>query len=656
MTTNYPTDKVALTSANIIAERLTALRVLFPEAFTENRIDFTKLRATLGEFVDDRPERYSFTWAGKQDAIRLLQMPTRATLVPAREESINWDTTQHLFIEGDNLEVLKLLFKPYFGQVKMIYIDPPYNSRKDFIYPDNYADPLAHYLEITKQKDDQGNLLTSNPDIEGRYHSRWLSLMYPRLFLARQLLQEDGTLFVSIDDREDFNLRQLLDEIFGSENYLTTFVWVNEGNIDNQSKFKQNHEYIVVYAKNADSVPHSPVVDPNIPDTSKLFRDYVENTIVKNGPKNPISDIVLPIGFPANFEKGTIEPKENFWPKLNHPVYIENFKTINEVVVTSGWSSKQIFEEFIKNDFKAVLDTKNQQTSFWLSPTGAILNRKIRDEERSHVLTVLRSLGTVQNEATKLSEMGLSFDYPKPSELLKYLLSVGRSKGSIVMDFFAGSGPLAQAVLELNQKDSSNRRFILVQLPEPTPYNSNARNEGYSTIADIAKERIRRVIANLQAEADNQLDLTNRTTSEDLGFRVFKLAESNIRPWSGVPAVETPQLALFADVYTQQMQLTIDSLIEGWRVEDVIYEVALKENFGLTCQIAHVPAVTDATIYRVTDLDRNQHFFICLDDIVRLATLKPLLLSSEDLFLCRDAALDDATAANLALQCRLKTL
>ena len=210
-------EPVELETPHIAQDQVDRLREIFPEAFSEGRVDFDKLRATLGEIVDEQPERYQFTWAGKRDGIRLLQTPTRATLVPCREESVAFDSTQHAFIEGDNLEVLKLLYKAYFGRVKMIYIDPPYNTGKDFIYPDNYADPLATYLQITGQQDAEGNLLTSNPETSGRYHSRWLSMMYPRLFLARQLLREDGVIFVSIDDHEVHNLRMLMNEVYGEE-------------------------------------------------------------------------------------------------------------------------------------------------------------------------------------------------------------------------------------------------------------------------------------------------------------------------------------------------------------------------------------------------------------------------------------------------------
>jgi len=640
---------VAKETPNMSVEQIEQLKRVFPHVFTEEKIDWDKLRETFGKAVDERPERYSFNWAGKRDAIQVLQMPTRSTLVPDRDESVNFDTTQNIFIEGDNLEALKLLYKGYFGRVKMIYIDPPYNTGSDFIYPDNYSDPLDSYLKITCQKDSAGNLLTSNPETSGRFHSAWLSMMYPRVFVARQLLSDDGVILVSIDDRELFNLRILLNEIFGEENYLTTFVWVNEGNIDNQSRFKRNHEYIVAYAKHESSVPHPPVIDPNIPKDSKLFRDYIDNTIVKNGPGNPVTDVVLPQDFPANFEKGVIEPKEDFWPKLDNPVHIDNYKTKNQVVVSSGWSSRLIFEKFVKNGLRPVLDTKGQESTFYISETGAICVRKKRLEIQSHVLTILRNMGTVQAASSKLADIGISFDYPKPVELLKYLVKVGGSNDGIIMDFFGGCCPLAQAILELNREDENNRHFIMVQLPEPTPENSSERKSGFDTISDIGKERIRRVISEMKKANEGKLPFPSNETPEDLGFKVFKLAESNFRQWSGVEDSDI-------ESYAEQMALFTDPLIDGWEIESVIYEVAIKEGLSLSSSIEPVEDIPENTVFCVIDQDKEQSFTICLDNKISDSIIQSLDLKCDDLFICRDVSISDKTAANLALQCRLKII
>ena len=235
---------------SISEEQLNQLREIMPQVFSEGKVDFEKLHASLGDFGDERPERYSFSWAGKRDAIRILQTPSRATLIPARKESIDFDKTQNVFIEGDNLEVLKLLYKPYFGQVKIIYIDPPYNTGNDFVYPDNFADPLDTYLKLTGQKDSEGNLLTSNAETGGRYHSAWLSMMYPRLFLARQILRDDGVIFVSIDDHEFYNIRTLMNEIYGEENFIASFVWKRRASSALAEKLVSiDHEYVICYQK-----------------------------------------------------------------------------------------------------------------------------------------------------------------------------------------------------------------------------------------------------------------------------------------------------------------------------------------------------------------------------------------------------------------------
>ncbi|OHB62769.1 MAG: hypothetical protein A2Y76_04205 [Planctomycetes bacterium RBG_13_60_9] len=639
-------------SVDLVKENIARLKELFPEAVSEGKVDFGKLRATLGEIVDDKPERYSFTWAGKRDAIRLLQVPSRATLKPCPEESVNWETTKNLFIEGENLEVLKLLYKSYAGRVKMIYIDPPYNTGKDFIYSDDYHDPLGEYLRLTGQRDDEGNLLTSKVDRSGRYHSAWLSMMYPRLFVARQLLGDDGVIFVSINDGEVLHVRLMLNEVFGEENYLATFVWVNEGNIDNQSRIKTNHEYVVLYAKDESRFPAPPVIDPNIPPDSKLFKKCIENTIVKNGPGNPVTAVKLPVGFPAGFQEGTIEPNadDTFWPKLDYSVRVSDFKTQNEVTVKSGWSSRHIFEQFIANGFRTVTDTKGQESSFYISETGAIIVKKERLEGQSHVLTVLRGLGTVQIETAKLKDWGLDYDYPKPTELLKYLIRVGSDPDALVLDFFAGSCPLAEAIISLNGENPANqRRFMVVQLPEPIPSHSGLRSSGFDTIAEIAETRIQKAISALKAQTADSLDFEDANRSQDIGFRVFTLTESSYRQWHGSEEKDGQK-------YTDEMALFTDPLLPGWKPEDVIWEVALKEGYGLSATIEPLQEIKSNQVFRVTDPDREQSFCICLDDKLSDEMAKTLMLGKEDLFVCRDAALTDEQAANLALQCKLKTI
>jgi len=634
MTHNH-SEPVQTEAPDITAEQRARLKELFPEAFTEGKVDFEKLRATLGDFVDDGPERYRFTWAGKRDAIRMLQMPTRATLVPCREESLNFDETQHIFIEGDNLEVLKLLYKPYFGRVKMIYIDPPYNTGHDFIYPDNYADPLGVYLQLTGQQDAEGNLLTSNPETSGRYHSAWLSMMYPRLFLARQLLREDGAVWISIDDVEAANLRVICNEIFGEENFVATFIWEKRTTRENRRVFSFNHDFILCYARNKDFFQVSRNL---LPLSEEVLKRYSNPD---NDPRGDWQSISL------NAQAGHATPAQ--------------FYTIvtpggRELAPPPGrcWSvTKERLQELIAdNRVWFGLDGNNvPRLKVFLSETRGGLT--------PHTLWKADEVGTNDSAKKALIELFAGeavYDTPKPVGLIKRIVQISTmpSEQDIILDFFAGSCTASQAVLELNREDGGNRRFIMVQLPEPTD------NPEFPTIADIGKERIRRVIAQMQQEREGQLPLDTRETPEDLGFKVFKLAPSNYRPWRGVDE-HTPE------AYEQQMALFLDPLVDGWTVEDVIYEVALKDRgYGLNCRIESLGTVRDPAqpgqppprnvVYRITDPDKEQSCILCLADKIPPPLVRLLELDTTDAFICRDVALDDETAANLALQCRLKTI
>ncbi|MBU4012512.1 MAG: site-specific DNA-methyltransferase [Proteobacteria bacterium] len=580
-------------SLDIKQEKIVRLKELLPEVFTEEKIDWEKLKAALGEDVEFKNERYVLNWAGKSDAFKVLQALTTATLAPDRNESIDFDNTGNVFIEGENLEVLKVLQKSYFGKIKMIDIDPPYNTGNDnFIYPDRFSETKEEYLERIGDKDELGymtreGLFRKNSKDSGHYHSNWLSMMYPRLFLARNLLREDGIIFVSIDDREFHNLRLLMNEIFGEENFIANFIWMNEGNIDNQSRIKRNHEYVLMYAKNEENIGHPPVIDPNIPQSSKLYKDYIENTIVKNGPGNPVSFIKLPKGFPTSFKEGKIEPKEDFWPKLNATINVKDYKTQNEVTVSSGWSSKDIFTQFLDNNLKPVIDTKGQETTFYLSDTGAIIVKKKRLEQQSHVLTILRNMGTVQEASKSLEELGVEFSYPKPARLIKYLVQVADDIEGIFLDFFAGSCTTAHAVLDLNKQDNGTRKFICVQLPEKCDEKSEAFKAGYKTIADIGKERIRRVIKKIKEDDEGKLPFEK--TKQDLGFKVFKLQPSNFKIWRGDGIENGRQLE-------KHLQLHLDSIKKDASEKYMLYELLLKSGRDLNSKIEN----TD-NYYRIND-------------------------------------------------------
>ena len=605
------TDKTPKTTPALNEERLRQLKQLFPECLTEGEVDLGKLANILyirdGGGVDTK-DRYHFNWAGKREAIRLLNVPTEATLIPCQEESLQFDSTSNLFIEGDNLEVLKLLYKPYFGRVKAIYIDPPYNTGNDFVYPDDYAKPLDAYLQLSGQLDAEGNLQTSHPERSGRYHSAWLSMMYPRLFLARQLLTDDGLIFVSIDDREGHNLRLLMNEIFGEENFMQQLIWQrNSGGGNNMKHLATNHEYILMYAKSRDEV-------------GRLRRPLTEKEQAAYQGKD------------AHYEQ--LGPYKTF--RLEAPLRHQRESRRYEIACPDGskivkywaWSEARFLRWKAEDKivFKQNANGEWQvEYKHYLNSSARVMRSLLTDMEQT-------SHGTAQLRKLFERDDVFIFDFPKPVGLIKHLLQFSTDSDSIVLDFFAGSGTTAQAVLELNREDSGARQFIMVQLPEPTPEKSDARKAGFETIAEIGKERVRRVCL-----------------QENAGFRVFKLAESNYRTEDDVRAEDV-------QTYIAQLERTIDVLREGWREEDVLYEVALKEGYPLDSTIVRVAGLATNTVFQIAAPDGSQMFHVCLDAALVPKDIERLGLSKDSVFICRDVALTDTLAANLALQCSLKTI
>ncbi len=577
-------------SLDILSEKLSKLKELYPEVFTEDKIDWEKLQATLGNQINLSQERYHLNWAGKSEVFRILQQRTSATLIPVQEESTNFNETENIFIEGENLEVLKVLQKSYFNKIKVIYIDPPYNTGSDsFIYPDRFAESKDDYLKRIGDKDEEGLLLKEgmfrkNSKDSGHYHSNWLSMMYPRLYLARNLLRDDGVIFVSIDDNEIHNLRMIMNEIYGEENFLAQFIWRTDGNFDNQAKVKNCHEYFIAYCKELNQFPHPPVIDPSIPPSSKLYTDEIRNTIVKNGIANPISNIVLPKGFPADFEEGIIHSRSDKWPYYLNDANVKNYKLQNDTTISSGWSSKELIEEYIANNLNSIIDGKGQETSFIISKTGAVEVIKQRKSNQSHVISVITNLGNTQNTSAKLKSDGIFFDFPKPVILIKYLFKMNEGNDFIVLDFFAGSGTTAQAVIELNKEDGGNRKFILVQLPEKTDENSEAYKAGYKTIADICKERIRRVIKKINTPVSNNPSFFQGGGVEGVvGFNVFKLAPSNFKIWRSDVIENTEDLEKMIDIFDDQVKPNAEK-------ENMLYELILKSGYPLTVETAYMPS------------------------------------------------------------------
>ena len=619
-------------SPSVADERHSQLAALIPEAFSEGKLDIAALKRALGEAsVIESGERYALTWAGKANAYKVLQTPSSATLRPQRELSVNFDEAQHVFIEGENLEVLKVLQKAYFGKVKLIYIDPPYNTGSDsFIYPDRFQESKEDYLRRINDLADDGTLMREgffrkNSKENGHYHSNWLSMMLPRLYIARNLLREDGVIFVSCDDNEVNNLRCLMNEVFGEENFLCQFCWKSEGNLDNQSRIKINHEYVIMYARNEQAFVAPPVIDPNVPDSSKLYRDVIENTIVKNGPANPVSEITLPVGFPSSLADGEIAPNQVEWPKFDRAARVADRKLTQPLKVSSGWSSKELLEKFIASGFQPVVDAKGQATTFFVNSQGTPYLTKVRSTEQSHVLSVLEGLGSVQSSSSALARIGIQFTYPKPVDLVRYLIKVGGARDALVLDFFSGSGTVAEAVLRLNREDGWSSRFLCVQLPEPI----DDTTKEWPTVSALCRERVRRVAADK--------DLADVAQ----GFRSFQLVPSNFKQWRGDGIDNAEQLA-------EQMKLFAKAEKDGADVEHMLYELMLKFGQELTTPVA----VLDVAGGKVFAIHERQMLFVLAT--FSDAMIQPLMdIKPRELIVIDGVFLDsDTLKTNLSLQCR----
>ncbi len=432
----------------------------------------------------------TLAWIGKEAVADYHRKVPYQLLTPDEDLSVGARANGNLIVEGDNLAALKALLPYYAGQVKCIYIDPPYNTGKEnegrgWLYNDRVDSPII--------REWLGRVVGKEAEDLSR-HDKWLCMMYPRLQLLKRFLAPDGVMFISIDDTELPSLRILMDELFphpDAKNRLACFVWQTDGNFDNQAKVKIAHEYVLAYSRKFENFPPPPVIDPSVGPDSKLFRDAIRNTVVKNGPKNPVSDLVIPSGFPADFEKGTIAARANSWPNYDADIVVVDGRTTNDVVARTGWSSKAILEEFIQNRFVPVLDTKKQLTRFVLTRTGAIENIKVRSAAQSHVVSIIRDVGSTQSTSELLAQMGIDFTYPKPVGLIAYLISMVADKNALVLDSFAGSGTTAHAVLELNRKDGGNRNFILAQLPFES---AEQRERGFNICADVTARRVRSVV------------------------------------------------------------------------------------------------------------------------------------------------------------------
>ncbi len=555
-------------SLNIQQDNLEKLKQHFPELFSEGQIDIEKFNAAFTGNINFANERYVLNWAGKADAFKTLQVPTTATLKPVPEESVNFDTTQNVFIEGENLEVLKVLQKSYYNKIKCIIIDPPYNTGNDnFIYPDSFKENRADYEKRVGDKDEEGFLMKEgffkkNSKDSGHYHSNWLSMMYPRLFLAKNLLKEDGVIFIHIDDNEVHNLRLLMNEIFGEENFIVQILWKKRSTPPNDQIIGANHDYILVFAKDKNQVKlnlrhrsedqlnryKNPDTHPKGPWTAG---DLMAN--VKGG--RYVSSLHFPIINPIT--KQEHYPSQNGNWRFNSKT-IETLMANNEIYFGEDGKGRPKLKRFLSKVKEGVT-----YPSIW-------------------DFVPLNTMGS-QEMLELLGNMNI-FDNPKPSGLINEIVKLGAEKDSIVMDFFGGSGTTAQAVLELNKEDGGNRKFILVQLPELADTNREAYKAGYKTIAAISKERIRRVIKKMQAEItaeekkkSGQLNLGDKNSIPqhlDLGFKAFKLSPSNFKIWRGNEITE--------ENLTQQLDAFTNPVKESSREQNILYELMVKAGYELT--------------------------------------------------------------------------
>ena len=568
---------------DLAAENIEQLRQIFPDVFEEGKIDFDKLKQVLGEYVDDEKERYNFTWNGKGKALRLAQTPTTGTLRPCESESKNWDDTQNLYIEGDNLEVLKLLQKSYHGKIKMIYIDPPYNTGGDFVYHDDFSDSIESYKRITGQVDDEGKKLGTNTEANGRYHTDWLNMMYPRLRLARNLLSDDGAIFISIDDNEQGNLKKICDEIFGEENFIDSISWKKKYGGGAKEKYLVSvHEYTLMYAKSISSFPEI-LVNFSEEKSDRFYKYKDENYAIRGCYRtHPLEavqsfDIRENLRFPVKAPDGTMVYPKRQW----------------------RWGKERFAEGIEKNE---VIFNKNSDGE-WVLYSKQYINDEFGNRRKTKAQSIIDDIFTQEGtkEIKDIFGDAKIFGFPKPIRFIKRLLEIGMIQGEdIVLDFFSGSATTAVSMMEYNVSENLKCKYILVQLPEKT--SDEPLTAGYKNICEIGKERIRRAGEKIKAEIEEQnaqLKIGEEPKKvPDIGFKVFKLDSSNLKQWQ--PDYDDLETTLFD---------SISNYVEGRSELDVVYEIMLKMGMELTWPL-ETHTISGKNVYEIG----MGALMICLDD------------------------------------------
>jgi adenine-specific DNA-methyltransferase len=606
-------EKVDLKSKDIKSEQVERLKAIFPEVIADGKINFEQLKATLGEDVEDSSERFGMTWAGKAKCFRIIQDPSTGTLKPNRDDSINFDSTQNLFIEGDNLEVLKLLQKSYYEKIKMIYIDPPYNTGKDFVYPDKFGQQMEEYLRLTGQVDDEGKRLSTNADTGGRFHSNWLNMMYPRLFLARNLLTADGVIFISIDDNEVDNLRTICNEIFGEENFITEFPRITKKAGKTTDLIAKNTDYLLCYGKSE-----------NIYLNQNSFSDDAYNN------SDEFEEERGKFKLSQTLDYGSIQ----YSPSLDYEIELENHtfrpggSSKEEMLARQKrnppsdfcWRwSKELFKFGLDAGFVVVKESSNGKRIYTKTYQNAKISKNakgyyVETIERTKPTSTLEFVENIYSNDNSRKDLAKIFDskvfeYSKPVSLLKKLTLIGTNPNDIVLDFFAGSGTTGHAVLELNKEVGGNRKFICIQLPEQTDANSEAYKAGFKSISEISRERLKKVISNIESEEKNQKTLTKeKEIQQDLGFKSFCLDKSNFKKWDSDP--ETIQSTLTDNI--EQIKTTANP-------EDVLYEILLKDGFELTTDVQK-KEIGNIEVFSI----ENDLLLVCLDEKLNLELFKEM--------------------------------
>ena len=551
-------DNVAQTdgyNADIADEQIRKLKDIFPEVFSENKIDWEKLRVTLGNDAD-LGERYGLSWKGKSDVFAKIQEKTPNTLHPQKDESVDWDTTQNMFIEGDNLEALKVLHKAYYGKVKMIYIDPPYNTGNDFVYNDDFKQTRASYDQEVGITDDEGNVTRDDglrANTGGHKHSNWLNMMYPRLFLARNLLRQDGVIFVSIDDNEVHNLRLMMNEIFGEGNFVAQIIWERAYAPKNDAKYISNsHDYVLMFTRNINEFQ-----------IGRLDRTEEANARYSN---------------PDNDSRGVWKSSDmsvkTYSESYDYPITTPSGRVVEPPASRSWRLSEKSFSERLADnriwfgaDGKSVPSIKRflHELKFdGMAPTSILFYKDVGHSQEG------------AKEVVSLFDGKGYFDGPKPVRLMNRLMKIaGTREDDIIMDFFGGSGTIAQAVYEMNVNNNSACKWLMVQLPELTSEQSDAYKGGYKTIADISRERIRRAGAKISKDFSDKI--AERDTPLDLGFRPYQLDNSNFKKWN--------ELVTDPDEIRNQAELQLDPLEDGTKDVDLLTEILLKRGISPLVEI-----------------------------------------------------------------------